>query len=101
MHVRPLDIEEWRRQYPQHRPGERFPFKCPGCGLDLRPDSQVEVRSVPQELEGRLARGSLGTVTAVEGEAGARLYTVEVESQSGERFPALFTRRELTWLGWG
>jgi hypothetical protein len=99
MHVRPLDVEEWHRRYPQHRVGGLFEFKCPGCGFDLKVGSRVSVRSVPQELAGQVAPGALGTVTAVEGESEARSYIVEVPSPSGERFPARFTRRQLTWLG--
>jgi hypothetical protein len=101
MHVRPLDVEEWHRQHPQHRAGDRFDFKCPGCGFALEPGSRVSVRSVPQELAGYVAPGAFGTVTAVEGEgeSGARSYIVEVPSPSGERLPARFTRRQLTWLG--
>jgi hypothetical protein len=102
MHVRPLDVEEWHRRYPLYRAGDRLlPFKCPGCGFDLGPGCRVEVRSVPRELGSRLVRGALGRVTAVEGEAEARIYTVEVELQSGEPFQARFVRRELTWLGRG
>lgn len=99
-YVRPaIPIDEWLKRYPPPRPGEPSVHECPGCFLELKPRGRVIIRLVPEELAGRVVCGAHGIVTAVDGEGEARGYTVEVLSESGERFSARFTRRELTWNG--
>lgn len=101
MRVRLMDVDERQGRSPPRRVGDPFPFKCPGFGAELQPGYRVSVRSVRRELAGQVAHGALGTVTAVEGDGGKEIYTVEVRSQTGERLSAQFSRRKLTWLGKG